>query len=149
MLNLKLGTTTASQSKPSTASREHFWPSSPMLQAAGIGQGRSRLARMVPRRCRPDAWQASEPSWSSAGSREGAQILAVERQRVEGVELHLVIMLPRVQGVEVGNTIDAEDNGLAVNDELLLAVLQRGLDDPGIALGPVVSVAGYQAHAVT
>jgi hypothetical protein len=35
-----------------------------------------------------------------------------------------------MQGVEVGNTIDPEDDGLAIDNELLLPVLQRGLDNP-------------------
>jgi hypothetical protein len=39
-------------------------------------------------------------------------------------------VLARVQGVEVGNAVDAEDDSLAVNDELAMPVLQRGLDDP-------------------
>ena len=30
--------------------------------------------------------------------------------------------------------VDAEDHGLAVDDELLLTVLQRGLNDPGVRL---------------
>jgi hypothetical protein len=30
--------------------------------------------------------------------------------------------------------VNAEDDGLAVDHELLVAVLQRGFDDPGVAL---------------
>ena len=41
-------------------------------------------------------------------------------------------MLARVQRVEIGDAIDAEDHRLAVDNELLVSVLQRGLDDPGI-----------------
>jgi hypothetical protein len=51
-----------------------------------------------------------------------------------------------VQGVEVGDAVDTEHHGLAVDHEL--AVLQRGLDDPGIAAAPLVAVAGEQAHAL-
>jgi hypothetical protein len=54
----------------------------------------------------------------------------VERQNVEGVELHLVIVLARMQRVEVGYTVDTEDDSLAIDDELLVAVFQGGLDDP-------------------
>jgi hypothetical protein len=39
------------------------------------------------------------------------QILTVERQDAEGVELHLLIVPARVQGVEVGDAIGAEDHG--------------------------------------
>jgi hypothetical protein len=39
-------------------------------------------------------------------------------------------MFAGVQGVEVGAAVDAEHHGLAVDDEMLLPVLQRGLDDP-------------------
>ena len=48
-------------------------------------------------------------------------------------------MLARVQSVEIGNAVDAEHGGFAVDDELLVSVLQRGLDDPGIALAPVIT----------
>jgi hypothetical protein len=44
-------------------------------------------------------------------------------------------MLARVQGVEVRGAVDAEHHGLAVDGELLLAVVQRSLDDPGVSLG--------------
>ena len=50
--------------------------------------------------------------------------------------------------VEIGNAVDAENDGLAIDYKMLLPVLQRGLDNPRIALGPVVAVAGDQAHAI-
>ena len=53
-----------------------------------------------------------------------------------------------MQRVEVGNAVHAEHNGLGVNDELLDAVLQGRLDDPGIAVGPVVAAPGDQADQV-
>ena len=37
---------------------------------------------------------------------------------------------------------------LAIDHELLVAVLAGGLDDPRIPVGPVVAAAGDQAHAV-
>jgi len=43
-------------------------------------------------------------------------------------------VLARVQRLKVGYAVDTEDNRLAVDDELLDPVLERGLDDPGIAL---------------
>jgi hypothetical protein len=33
--------------------------------------------------------------------RQGAQVVAVERQNVEGIELHLIIVLAQVQRVEI------------------------------------------------
>jgi hypothetical protein len=38
--------------------------------------------------------------------RQAAQILAVERQDIEGIELHFVVMLVRIQRVKVGIAID-------------------------------------------
>ncbi|MGY4325598.1 hypothetical protein ACVWWG_000012 [Bradyrhizobium sp. LB7.2] len=49
-------------------------------------------------------------------------------------------MPARVQGVEVGHSVDAQHQGLTVDAELLLAVLQRGLDNPGEAIRLVVAV---------
>ena len=44
--------------------------------------------------------------------------------------------------------IDAEHHNLAVDHELLHAVLARRFDDPRIAVGPIVAAARDQAHAV-
>jgi hypothetical protein len=57
-------------------------------------------------------------------------------------------MLARVQRVEIRIAIDAENDGLAIDDELLLPVFQRGFNDPGIALGPVIAVASNQPYAI-
>jgi hypothetical protein len=51
----------------------------------------------------------------------------------EGVELHFVVMLARMQRVEVGNAVNAKHHCLAINHELLEPVLQCRLDDPRIA----------------
>jgi hypothetical protein len=53
-----------------------------------------------------------------------------------------------MQGIEVGDAIDAEDDGLAVDHELLLPDLARGLGDPRVALGPVIAAARDQAYAI-
>jgi len=53
-----------------------------------------------------------------------------------------------VQGAEIGDAIDTEHDRLAVNDELPMPVLQRRLDDPGIAIGPVIAASGDQANAI-
>src|SRR6266550_1046796 len=41
------------------------------------------------------------------------QVLTLERQNIEGVELHLIIMPARVQPVEIGDAVDAEHHNLA------------------------------------
>jgi hypothetical protein len=57
-------------------------------------------------------------------------------------------MLAAVKRVEVGDAIDTQDYGLAVEDEALLADLASRLDDPGIPIGPVIAAPGDQACAV-
>jgi hypothetical protein len=64
------------------------------------------------------------------------------------IELHLTIMLSRVQGIEIGNAVHAEHHRLAIYDETPLPVLQGGLNDPWIALAPVVTALRDQAHAI-
>ena len=54
-----------------------------------------------------------------------------------------------MQRVKVGDAIDAQDHGLAVNDELPDTVLQCALNNPRIAAGPVVTASCNQAHAIT
>ena len=54
-----------------------------------------------------------------------------------------------VQSVEIGDAIDTQDDGLAIEHKLLDAVLRGGFDDPWIALRPVVTAARKQADAVT
>ena len=57
-------------------------------------------------------------------------------------------MLAGVKRVKIGDAVDTEDDGLAVEDEPLLPVLERGLDNPEIALGPIVSAASDQPDAI-
>jgi hypothetical protein len=52
-----------------------------------------------------------------------AQIIATFGQDIESAELHFVVVLAGVERVEVGDTVHAEDNGLAVEYEPLLADL--------------------------
>jgi hypothetical protein len=53
-----------------------------------------------------------------------------------------------MQGVKIGDAIDAQDDSLAIDDKLLYAVLACRLDDPRIAVGPVVAAARDQPDAV-
>ena len=62
--------------------------------------------------------------------RKPAQIIAVHGEHVEGAELHLVIVFAATQGIEIGYAVHAQDHGLTIDDELLLPVFQRGLDNP-------------------
>ncbi len=75
------------------------------------------------------AGQATGALGLRSGQRQLAQILAAERQNVERIELNLGILLASMQG-EIEGPIDSF-TAPAVDDELLLAVLQHCLDDPG------------------
>ena len=54
-----------------------------------------------------------------------------------------------MQGVEVRDAIRPENDGLASENELFVPVPQRGLDDPGIALRPVIATARDQTNAIS
>src|SRR5262252_4404908 len=77
-----------------------------------------------------------------------AQIISIHREHVEGAELHFIVVFAGMQRVEIGDPIDAEDHGFAVNHKLTDAVFQGGLTDPGEAPRPVIATAGDQPHAV-
>ena len=47
-------------------------------------------------------------------------------------------MLAQMQGVEVRDAVDAEDDGFAVDHERLLPDLPRCLGDPRVAAGAIV-----------
>jgi hypothetical protein len=94
----------------------------------GRDQARSRPARTAQRRY-PPACAPGEVGLAQ-GQRQAAQVLAIERHDVEGVELHLVVMLAGMQGVEVCDAVDAEHDRLAVDDEAGLAHLACRLDNP-------------------
>jgi hypothetical protein len=79
---------------------------------------------------------------------QAAEVVALGGQAVEGVELYLGIALAAVQAAEVGDTVSIEQHGLAIEHERRVAVAQCGLDDAGIAIGPVMAVAGEQPHAL-
>jgi hypothetical protein len=66
------------------------------------------------------------------------RILTVECKNVKSVKLQLVVLLARVQRLEIGDPVDAEHDGLAIDHEILLPVLQRALDNPRIAVGLIV-----------
>jgi len=53
-----------------------------------------------------------------------------------------------MERVEIRNAVNAENDGLAIDDELLVAVLASGVDNPGKALAPVVAAARDQTDAI-
>jgi hypothetical protein len=53
-----------------------------------------------------------------------------------------------MEGVEIGDAVNAENDGLAIDDELLFAVLARSVDNPGKTLTPVVAAARDQTDAI-
>ena len=54
----------------------------------------------------------------AAPGKGGTQILAIERQDVEAIRLDFVIVLARVQDIEIGNTANPKDDSFAI-DELI------------------------------
>ena len=62
--------------------------------------------------------------------------------------LHLFVVLAQVQRLEVGNAVNPEHYGLAINDQMVLPDLARGLDDPGVSIGPIVATARDQPHGI-
>ena len=53
-----------------------------------------------------------------------------------------------MQGVEIGIAVNAQDDGLAIDDKMLLPVLQRRFNNPGVVLCPIVSTTSNQPHAI-
>jgi hypothetical protein len=51
-----------------------------------------------------------------ASSRARLVLRAIERQDVEGIRLDFVIVLARVQDIEIGNTVNPKDDSLAINE---------------------------------
>jgi hypothetical protein len=68
----------------------------------------------------------------------GAQVIAINHQHIAGAMLQLIPALARMQRVEIGVPVRAQDDRFAVDHELLVAVLQRGLGDPWIAPRPII-----------
>jgi hypothetical protein len=65
----------------------------------------------------------------------------------KGAELHLFVVPPGMQRVEIGDPIDAEDHGFAVDHKLTDAVIQGGLTDSGEAARPIIATPADQPHA--
>jgi hypothetical protein len=54
-------------------------------------------------------------------------------------------MLTGMQRIEIRVSVNTKDDSLAIDDEMLLAVLPRGFDNPWEALCPIVSASGKLA----
>ena len=68
---------------------------------------------------------------------EGAQILTIERQDVEGIRLDFVIVLTRVQDIEIENTVNPKDDSFAI-DQLIC-----NTEDNEKSFANVSEVTGY------
>ena len=80
--------------------------------------------------------------------RQWPEIVARVHQHIKGVELHFVIKLPAVEAIEVGDAVDAEQHGFAVQGEGVGPVAQRGLDNARVPVAPVIAVAGPQPYGL-
>ena len=58
-------------------------------------------------------------------------------------------MPPRIQRRKVRDAINSEDHGFAIDHELALAQPPSSIDDPRIAIRPVMAVAGEEPNTVT
>src|SRR5262252_7902057 len=56
--------------------------------------------------------------------------------------------MARVQGVKVSDAVDPKQHGHAIDHELPEPLLACGLDDPRIAVAPVVAAPRDQANAI-
>jgi hypothetical protein len=116
-------------------------PSSPKSQAFLNRSGLALFKGSQEDASRPARQQPGQVGLAHR-ERQLAQVVAVQRKTVEGVELDLTVMLPGMQTIEVGNSVDPKQHRLAIDDERAGAVLQGGLKR--ITIGPVVTVAGEQ-----
>jgi hypothetical protein len=64
------------------------------------------------------------------------------------LELNLVIVMARMQSVEVGHTIHAQQYSLAIYNGGTASIAQGGLDYQRVTVAPIITVAREQpAHA--
>ena len=82
------------------------------------------------------------------GSRQNGRRLSRHFQRVITTVTRYSLRLPECSALKSGMPSTPKDDSLAVDDELLLAVLEGCLDNPRISLGPVMAIAGNQSDAI-
>ena len=89
---------------------------------------RDRRSRTMPRRrpCHADGnGRAQTLGVTGSEGFPSRELFAVADQHVEGVELHFIVVPARVQPIEVGPAVDAEQHGLAIDHERAVAVSER------------------------
>src|SRR5579859_7398276 len=75
-------------------------------------------------------------------------MIAVVLQQIKSAERDLLVVLLRVQQVEVGQAVRAADDALAVEQDRADLELANRLDDPREALRPVSTTACVNAHPI-
>ena len=70
-------------------------------------------------------WPFEQMGWPIAPEAFLSVVSPSPGEHIDGVKLNLLFVLAAMQRVEIRYTIDAEDDGLTVNHELLHSVLQR------------------------
>jgi hypothetical protein len=84
--------------------------------------------------------RVAAPDWSCAGSRGGGANPRIERQDVEGIRLDFVIVLARVQDIEIGNTVNPIRRQWFAKRKSIAAVLKEVMTN--VFATPVVLWAG-------
>jgi hypothetical protein len=85
--------------------------------------------------------RVAAPDWSCAGSRGGGANPRIERQDVEGIRLDFVIVLARVQDIEIGNTVNPIRRQWFAKRKSIAAVLKEVMTN--VFATPVVLWAGW------
>ena len=101
-------------------------------------------------RCTPPIRRASRRESCPCA---GAAVVATDRRRrsrqLEGIKLDQGIVLAGVQIVEVGDAVDIQDTGLAIQHKMLRPDPTRGFHDPGGAIGPMHEAVGDRLGKAT
>jgi hypothetical protein len=96
------------------------------------------------------SWPMKQPWRNRSGPIPPCSNGAIKMPSVRRARRHRAAPLHRARvnaGVKVRGPIDPKHFRLAIDDKMLLRVLQRRLNDPRITIGPVVTIPGEQAHS--
>src|SRR5438552_12945227 len=86
------------------------------LSARIVDHAAARPPRSRARSCRRAPVPGEHENGRRASSRARLVLRAIERQDVEGMRLDFVIVLARVQDIEIGNTVNPKDDSFAINE---------------------------------
>ena len=86
------------------------------LSARIVDHAAARPPRSRARSCRRAPVPGEHENGRRASSRARLVLRAIERQDVEGIRLDFVIVLARVQDIEIGNTVNPKDDSFAINE---------------------------------